>query len=379
MNSMLAPIGPGTMLVAAIGCAMLALGDSGLTPGVIGMMVALMLLAAAVSYWERRAMRAALALGAATAPYTASLHAVSAASMGRWSKHIDIARGQTEEAGLALTRDFFAIRAQLRDMLASAAGAAQEGVVGVLSDAQRELEAMMAQLNQALEDQKPMLRQVEGLVKVTDDLKQMAASVGEIARQTNLLAINAAIEAARAGESGRGFAVVAAEVRRLSAESGALGKQIQDNVQAVNVAMAKTLGAARQLSSQNATLTLASEETIRAVLERFGGVAHGLSESSEHMSEVGRQVRDKVSEVVVQLQFQDRTSQILVAVGADIERLTEGMRAAQGRLARGEPLESFDVPAWVAQLEKTYTTVEQFDVPRPAPESAPASTEMTFF
>lgn len=72
-----------------------------------------------------------------------------------------------------------------------------------------------------------VIHAIEALADKSRSIGQIVESINSIAKETNLLSLNASIEAARAGESGRGFAVVAEQIRQLADQSAQSAGQIQ--------------------------------------------------------------------------------------------------------------------------------------------------------
>lgn len=127
---------------------------------------------------------------------------------------------------------------------------------------------------------------IEALGKQSLQINAIVQTIGGIADQTNLLALNAAIEAARAGEQGRGFAVVADEVRKLAARtSSATGEivSVVEKNQVLSDEVMRQMFSSREkaeqgleLASQSGIVIVEIQEGAKQVVDAVGRFANEL-------------------------------------------------------------------------------------------------------
>ena len=293
--------------------------------------------------------------------FLSGLNALEREITSVWAKQIETGRSQTEQALIEIASRFSGIVEKLDQTVRMSAGERSAGLVRTFERSDARLQTLICALDEVIGRGNRLLSEVESLVPFIQQLNGMAASVASIAGQTNLLALNAAIEAARAGEAGRGFAVVADEVRKLSSQSGETGKRIASMVGMIGEAISGTFETARISAGRDAEAQARAGESARAVLDEFREVTGDLAASTEALRIAGEGIKQEVAESLVQLQFQDRVSQILSHVRDNIGLFPSCLRQGEEAFRRHGRLQAIDWSGLRGALESSYATSEEHD------------------
>ncbi len=204
---------------------------------------------------------------------------------------VDDVRQRAEQAAELQRQATARIAAAMQQMMDSVSGitghAQQTAVVARLAG-----EAAEAGLTAAFDiagamggidrDMGRAVERVTSLSARAQDIDRVMGLIGEIAAQTNLLALNAAIEAARAGEAGRGFAVVADEVRKLADRTARAAHEVGGIIAEIRGG----IGATAADIDDGARAVSACTDRVAELEQRLHTIRAAVADSAAHVAKI---------------------------------------------------------------------------------------------
>ena len=159
-------------------------------------------------------------------------------------------------------------------------------------------------------------KRIKRLGESSQEISEIVQVIRDIAKRTNILALNAALEAAAAGEAGRGFAVVSEDVKRLAERSTAATRQIAELVRTIqsetNEAVAAMEASTQEVveGSQLANQTGQALADIENVAQQLADLSQSMSEASQKQAQDSEVIARSMSSIAqVTQQTAARTGQ----------------------------------------------------------------------
>lgn len=225
---------------------------------------------------------------------------------------------------MTVSIDHVAERAEDAAKLSTEAGnRAAEGVAVVQST--------IDDLGMIAEEVNGTAESVHNLQQETTRISTVTGVIGDVAAQTNLLALNAAIEAARAGEQGRGFAVVADEVRKLAARTAESAAEITGIVAAIEQGASDVVKRMQQAvhtvqqSASRAEETGVAVQAIRNASTQTVALASEISYAIREQSAASNLIAVQVEKIALMSETNTGTANQTSSQADDLHALAERM------------------------------------------------------
>lgn len=273
-----------------------------------------------------------------------------------WRRQIDSARSHSEESVGNILASFGSISGRLDQAIQMTQGSQFSMSSHSADEMVQRNEASVAQMlepmRQALASRDQVYAKLDMLGEAMSDLRQISLQIKQLARRTNMVALNASVEASRAGERGSGFMVVAQEVRQLATQSGDAANKMMSRTNGIDLELQELRNRAAAQDSSDEALRDQAAANARMVISGLLSSLGDMNRSSRELQEAGTAVHDEFERVLMNFQTQDRLSQMLCCVMDDITRLTEWLQ-------QGGDLSSAQAGEWLARLDASYTMEEQ--------------------
>lgn len=211
---------------------------------------------------------------------------------------------------------------------------------------------------------------MKAIYTASQKVSDVIGNIDSIAKQTNILAINATIEASKAGEAGKGFAVVASSVKELANNSA---KFVKETRALIDDTMDKASRGSR-LSDE----TFETFESIMDTLKQIVLLSQRISDSGEHQLNNMNQIQQSIREISDHVTSNAASSEETAAMTVEISKNAEVLKASmkQFTLRDRKPGKPYIPPEKANDAEFVRVATENYQKFLNSPEGQRALEEM---